>query len=464
MTEPRIERGTARVVATFGGFEVQATLYRDVNRHPSVQLELLGVPLSAMTVTATEVAQQDLLGRLANRLSDLETVKAKALADIDAATHDIDVAQAQLEAPFRYAQPLALARERFAELDAELRAQASPPPPSVSTDTSAEAQQDGPDQYSSIRLRRVPIGGALDLHEWFTHQAAQWNPSPVDADRQWLARTAAAIAGWPDVQAAAMAGDAATFITTFDQHLRSVIDGALAVGARPRDGFWDTCLGVPEKRSQLAAATRAAAYTTIRGTARQVGLTPQPTTGDDRGQLPPDTQTPVVLTLGGRTAATAIQEWLTEHATDLPAEPSIEEQAWLTHVTASLARVTFLQSQALNQDLAAFTPVFAAQFRNAFGALLGEEPTLAREAPILRAVTEPDGLNHLVDAAARAAFMSIRREAARHDAAGRTVLGDLPPGSAARAAFTPPESESDRPAPPPAPGPLTSLPTGRPRR
>ena len=52
---------------------MQATLYRDVNRHPSVQLELLGVPLSAMTVTSTEVAQQDLLGRLANRLSDLET-------------------------------------------------------------------------------------------------------------------------------------------------------------------------------------------------------------------------------------------------------------------------------------------------------------------------------------------------------------------------------------------------------
>ncbi|MDT5027061.1 MAG: hypothetical protein QOE61_3487, partial [Micromonosporaceae bacterium] len=167
MTEPRIERGTSRIVGTFGGFEVQATLYRDVNRHPSVQLELLGVPMSAMTVTPTEVAQQDLLGRLANRLSDLETVKAKALADIDGATHDIDVAQDQLDAPFRYAEPLAKARERFAELDADLRAQASPPPP-VSTDAGAgtDADADAPDQYTSIRLRRIPIDEALDLHEW----------------------------------------------------------------------------------------------------------------------------------------------------------------------------------------------------------------------------------------------------------------------------------------------------------
>jgi hypothetical protein len=464
MTDPGIERGTSRILGTFGGFDVQATLYRDINRHPSVQLELLGVPLSAMTMTPTEVAQQDLLGRLANRLSDLETVKAKALADIDSASHDIDVAQAQLDAPFRYAQPLTEARQRFAELDAQLRAQASPPPP-VSTDpgTSSDDNADEPDQYTSMRLRHIPIDDTLDLNEWLTQHAAHWSTPPVDADRQWLARTAAAIAGWPDVQAAAMAGNATGFITTFDQHLRSVIDGALAVGTRPREGFWDTCLSEPDKRRQLAAA-RAAAYNTIRGTARQVGLTPQPTKGDDRGQLPPDPQTPVVLTHGGRNAATALQEWITDHTTDLPAQPSIEEQEWLTHVTASLTQVEFLQSQALNQDLIAFTPTFAAQFRNAFTALLGEEPTLAQEAAILRAVTQPDGLNHLIDAAARAAFMSIRRETARHDTTGRTVPEDLPPRSAARTAFTAPDSESDLPALPARPAPLPALPAARPHR
>jgi hypothetical protein len=123
--------------------------------------------------------------------------------------------------------------------------------------------------------------------------------------------------------------------------------------------------------------------------------------------------------MSGRTAATAIEEWLSDHTDDLPAAPTDHEQAWLTHVTASLARVAFLQACALHQELPAFTQAFTTQVRSAFGALLADEPDLAAAAPILRAVAEPDGLPDLVHAAASAAFAAIRREAARHDTHGQ---------------------------------------------
>jgi hypothetical protein len=128
MADPRIPRGSSRIFGRIAGFDIQATLYRDINRHPSIQLELLDVPLSAMTLGPTEVQQQDLLTRLANRLTDLETVKAKALAEIDGRNHDIATAQEQLDTPFRYTNALREARERFADLDALLTEQASPRP------------------------------------------------------------------------------------------------------------------------------------------------------------------------------------------------------------------------------------------------------------------------------------------------------------------------------------------------
>ena len=407
MADPRIERGTSRPIGTFGGFQLQATLYRDVNRHPTVQLELVDVPHSGMTFSPTEVVQQDLLGRCANRLTDLEAIKSKALADIDGATHDIAVAQAQLDAPFRYADALASARARFAELDAQLNGQARENLPTAEPTTG----QDTPQQ--DIRLRRVPIAEHLELDNQFVAAATTWTDPLTTADHQWLARAVASIATWPDVQTAAIDGDAARFIATFDAHLRAVIDGALAAGARPRDGFWAGCLADPARRSTLAATARRAAYTTIRINARHIGIQPEPTTGDTRNRLPEDPPTPVVLAMSGRTAATAIHAWLADHALDLPAAPTDTEQAWLTHVTATLARVGFLQTIALQHEQAAFTPVFAAQFRAAFAALAADEPDLATEAPLLAALAQPDQLTELVDAAAQAAYTAIQREAAR---------------------------------------------------
>lgn len=396
-----------------------------------------------MTATPAEVEQQDLIGRLANRLTDLETVKAKAVSDIDAATHDITVAQAQLDAPFRHTQALAEARQRFADLDALLTAQAAPPPVGPA----------GPHEHDpagGVKLRRIPVDEALDLAD-LTDRAGTWPVPPSDDDRRWLAATAAAIASWPDVQATALAGNASAFGNTFDQHLRAVIDGALAGGARTRDGFWASCMADPARRSELAAGTRAAAYTTIRTTARQIGLNPRPTTGDTDQRLPDDPPTPVVLAPNGRSAATSIQDWLAEHSHDLSAAPSIDEQTWLTHITATLARVGFLQTQALHHDRAAFTDAFATQFRTAVAALLADEPDLAAQAPILRAVAEPDRLADLVGAAAHAAYASIQRDAA-------------PPAIAVHGAFTPPGTDPTVPAPSQTRPAESPMPPARPRR
>jgi N12 class adenine-specific DNA methylase len=129
MGDPQIERGTSRTVGALAGFDVRSTLHRDLNRHTTAQLELVDVPLSGMTFSAAEVNQQDLIGRLTNRVTGLEAVKDKALTQLDAAAHDRDTAQAQLNAPFRYAAALATARQTFEDLDHQLNAQAAPAVP-----------------------------------------------------------------------------------------------------------------------------------------------------------------------------------------------------------------------------------------------------------------------------------------------------------------------------------------------
>lgn len=127
MADAHTGRGEARVVGRVGGFDIQATVLRDVNGYPSVQLDLLSVPQSTMTARPIEVEQQDLVTRLTNRLNDLENLRARATADIEAGRHDIAHAQAQLGTPFRHARALADARDHFTELDARLAGQAAPP-------------------------------------------------------------------------------------------------------------------------------------------------------------------------------------------------------------------------------------------------------------------------------------------------------------------------------------------------
>ena len=138
----------------------------------------------------------------------------------------------------------------------------------------------------------VPIDTALNLDAWLDTQAATWPVAPTQRDRRFIAIMAAEIACAHRVQAAALAGDAATFTAAHDAELRRIIDTALQSGVLHRKGFWGSCLTSPALRAELAAASRTAAYAAIRGGATRLAITVHPTVGDEREQPPPDPNPP----------------------------------------------------------------------------------------------------------------------------------------------------------------------------
>jgi N12 class adenine-specific DNA methylase len=282
LADRRLPSGTRRTIGALGGFDISATLYRDHERRASLTVELVDAPGAVLTLTPVELAQADLVIRLENRLHDLDSIATNTLADIGRAEADIAHATTQLDVPFRHADALDTARDRFAELDDALTAEAEPPPPPPAL---TPAPTPGP---GSTPVVEVPIDSALDLDAWFDTRAAAWPAPPSGWDRHYIASMAADIACAHPVQAAALAGDATAYTAAHDGELRRIIDAAVASGVLARDGFWGSCLTVPALRAELAAATRAAAYTAIRTGAGRLGITVGPTVGDDRRQLPSD--------------------------------------------------------------------------------------------------------------------------------------------------------------------------------
>ena len=411
-----------------------------------MQVELLDVPLSAMTFNPTEVDQQDLITRLTNRLQDLEKIKADALAEIDARDDDITKATAQLDAPFRYTDALTQAEARFADLDAQLAHQAAPPPAIHPGDAAGPAE-----------VREILLDTGFDLSAWFASWAA-WPVAPSQADQDFLERTAADLACRRDVQAAALAGDARTFIDTFDRHLRELVDGCLAAGVLRRDGFWAACLADAHLRSQLAAGLRGTAYTALRACAPRFGRTPQPTTADESNQLPPDAAARSGLPVNARALATAIQQWLTEHTAELTRAPGEDEQSRLTTLATAVARTPLVQDHALANDAATFIPLYVQRLRHQVADVIDRQPHLRTTAPLLAAVAAGAHAG-LLAAAADAAHQQIRHLAHRLDTtaadATRAVTSAGSNVSPARVGFAagplgPTPAVPQPPAPPPA--------------
>ena len=89
----------------------------------NIALSLEGAPGTTIDLPASGLRGADPVGlvtRLENRLTQLETRKASALADIEHARRQITHARSSIGQPFPHAAELAAARERVREIDEAL--------------------------------------------------------------------------------------------------------------------------------------------------------------------------------------------------------------------------------------------------------------------------------------------------------------------------------------------------------
>jgi len=106
-------------LGTLGGFPVTADMHRTLGT-TSITLSLEGAPGTTIDVPAVGLRGTDPVGlvtRLENRLTQLETRKATALADIEHARRQITHARSSIGQPFPHTAELAAARDRVREID-----------------------------------------------------------------------------------------------------------------------------------------------------------------------------------------------------------------------------------------------------------------------------------------------------------------------------------------------------------
>jgi len=109
-----------RDLGEVGGFTIRVE--RD-SYASGIQLGLVDVPESATVLGRAEILDGDLAIRLENTLRNLESVRARDVATIEAARHTTEEAQARLAVPFN-GDALRAAREHFTDLDEAIRVQA----------------------------------------------------------------------------------------------------------------------------------------------------------------------------------------------------------------------------------------------------------------------------------------------------------------------------------------------------
>ncbi len=105
-----------------GGFPVSADVHRSLGT-TNIALSLDSAPGSTIDLPASGLRSADPVGvvtRLENRLSQLQTRKASALADIEHARRQITHARDSIGQSFPHTVELAAARERVREIDEAL--------------------------------------------------------------------------------------------------------------------------------------------------------------------------------------------------------------------------------------------------------------------------------------------------------------------------------------------------------
>ena len=117
-------------IGNLGGFPVTADVHRSLGT-TNIALSLEGAPGTTIDLPASGLRGVDpggLVTRLENRLTQLETRRASAVADIEHARRQITHARSSVGQPFPHAEELAAARERVREVDKALNRMAQQDP------------------------------------------------------------------------------------------------------------------------------------------------------------------------------------------------------------------------------------------------------------------------------------------------------------------------------------------------
>ena len=212
-------------IGNLGGFVVNADVHRSLGA-TKIALSLEGAPGTTIDLPASGLRGADPVGlvtRLENRLTQLETRKASALADIEHARRQITHARDSIGQPFPHAAELAAARERSREIDQALdrMAQQEQGPPEAPEQDSSGGHDPGGQQAAAgsgtAYSRDVRRTSAQREH-------ADGPPAGPDGNRRMEANRAAVAAN-----RAYRAGD-------LDQ-ARQLIDQAAALDPS-RAGLW----------------------------------------------------------------------------------------------------------------------------------------------------------------------------------------------------------------------------------
>jgi hypothetical protein len=220
-----------------GGFPVSADVHRSLGT-TNITLSLEGAPGTTIDLSAAGLRGADPVGlvtRLENRLAQLETRKANALADIEHSRRQIAHARESIGQPFPHAGELVAARERAREIDEAL-------------DRMAQQHQ------SRAEAREQEAGSGSGPHESGGHPAAaETGIAPGRDDRRTTAQPehAASPATGPgdsrrmNANRAAVAANQAYRAGDLDQ-ARQLIDQAAALDPS-RARLWQ------QHREQIAA-------------------------------------------------------------------------------------------------------------------------------------------------------------------------------------------------------------------
>ena len=224
-------------IGQLGGFPVNADVHRSLGT-TKIALSLEGAPGTTIDLPASGLRGADPVGlvtRLENRLTQLETRKASALADIEHARRQITHARSSIGQPFPHAEELAAARERVREIDEALDRMAQQDPGRAGAPEQEASSGSGPHE-SGGHPAAAETGTAFDRDDrHITAQpehAASPAAGPGDSRRM-------------DANRAAVAANQAYRAGDLDQ-ARQLIDQAAALDPS-RAGLWQ------QHREQIAA-------------------------------------------------------------------------------------------------------------------------------------------------------------------------------------------------------------------
>jgi hypothetical protein len=213
-------------VGSLGGFTINAEMYRSLGT-TTVTINLEGAPGTTIDLPASGLPGADPVGlitRLEHRLAELETRKAKVLADIDHARRQMTHARGSIGQPFPHTAELAAARTRVRGIDEALDRMAR--------DDAKRAEAAAGQEAGDASSHREPGAPRTETETGTTRKTHPPSGPHVSAQREQANRAAVA------ANEAYRAGD-------LDQ-ARQLVDRAAALDPS-RAGLWQ------QHRDQIAA-------------------------------------------------------------------------------------------------------------------------------------------------------------------------------------------------------------------